>query len=268
MLLLSLFACNDYAIENSNAIEGGDSGGWTSEDHPVAECSVSPNPVAPPFESAVFDGRASWDPNGLSIDKYEWELLSKPDGSAVDLHDGDDLLEGFMPDLAGEYTASLVVTNSEAMRSQPCTVTLSAEPSEDLWIELYWAAEGDDLDLHLLRPDGELETDGDCYFYNCKDGLLDWGNKGDLSDNPQLDLDDIQGNGPENINVSGLEKGVYTIVVHDYPTSIYEDDNNATVNVYIDGTLQWSATKVFQGEGSYVEFATVDWTTGDVVTSP
>ncbi len=264
MLWLFAVACNDYAIENANDIDGGDSGGWTSDSHPVAVCSVSPNPVAPPFESAAFDGRASYDPNDLSLDKFEWELMSSPPGSAVSLPEGTDVLEGFAPDLAGDYVVSLVVTNSDALRSQPCEVTLTAQPSEDLWIELYWAIEGDDLDLHLLRPGGVVETDDDCFYHNCRDGLLDWGNKGDLDDNPQLDLDDIYGNGPENINLSSPEKGAYTVVVHDYPTSIVKEDNDATVNVYIDGVLQWSKTRPMTGEGEYVSFASIDWTTGEV----
>ena len=50
---------------------------------PVAVCDVSPNPVQPPFESATWDGSASYDPSGDPLMSYNWTLVSQPEGSSV-----------------------------------------------------------------------------------------------------------------------------------------------------------------------------------------
>jgi hypothetical protein len=55
-------------------------------------------------------------------------------------------------------------------------------------------------------------------------------------DDPRLDLDDIQGNGPENLNVRTPLDGTYRVGVH------YWDDDNfgdsvATVRIYCGGSL-------------------------------
>ena len=41
---------------------------------PVAVCSVSPNPVQPPFEAATWNGADSYDPSGQPLMSYSWTL--------------------------------------------------------------------------------------------------------------------------------------------------------------------------------------------------
>ena len=137
-------------------------------DAPVAVCSVSPDVVRPITDTASFLGSESYDPAGLELE-YDWKLVDRPVGSTANMPTGSGAdRHGFTADLAGEYVAELIVTNSGGVASTPCEAVLTAEPVEALWVEMFWEHAGDDMDLHLLAPGGALETDTDCYFANCK----------------------------------------------------------------------------------------------------
>ncbi|HCH63914.1 MAG TPA: hypothetical protein DFR83_14000 [Deltaproteobacteria bacterium] len=233
-------------------------------DLPVAVCDVSPNPVEPPFETATWDGSGSYDPEGHDIVDYSWALVSAPSGSSVRMPTGSDAMRGgFEPDLAGEYVGQLVVRTDDDRTSAPCQVTLQSIPAEDLWVEMFWQHSGDDMDLHMLAPGGTLDDRStDCYFATCTGGMS-WGASG-TADDPYLDLDDIPGTGPENINIAAPSAGVYTVYVHDYPGSRYNNDNAVTVRVYINGTKLYDETKTINGEDDYTPFAAIDWSSGSV----
>ena len=237
-------------------------------DAPVAVCTVSPDKVRPITQDATWVGRDSYDPNELPI-TYNWTLVHRPVGSAAVMPSGSGAdRSGFTTDLAGEYVGRLVVTNSEGIDSDPCEVSLDSEPAEALWVEMFWENSGDDMDLHLLAPGGVLETDTDCYYGNCTPGSwtggLDWGTIGDTSDDPTLDLDDISLTGPENINIEAPEDRTYTVIVHDYPGSVFEPANAVTINIYLNGSLEWTDTRMISGEDSYTEFASIDVAAGEI----
>ena len=116
------------------------------------------------------------------------------------------------------------------------------------------------MDLHIVRPNGQLETDNDCYYWNCvSGGWLDWGIMGLGDDDPSLDLDDITGTGPENTNILAPENGTFEVWVHDFPGSVYTSANSVTVRIYLSGVLAWEGSKVISGENSYTRFAQVVW---------
>jgi len=242
-------------------------------DIPVADCSVSPNPVTPPFEEARWDGRESYDPNGLEITDYNWTLASQPEGSAIRMPPGNTAVrEGFVPDLAGEYIGQLVVTNENGVQSEPCQTTLESIPAEDLWVEMYWTQASDDMDLHLVRPGGTYESrTDDCYYSTCVGTSPDWGDRNSPADDPSLDLDDIPGTGPENINILQPESGAFTVYVHDYEGSNgwgadYNGTNQVTVNVYLNGSMVWTNTKGVSGDDTVTAFCSINWETGVVST--
>ncbi len=267
-------ACNsDYELKGAASNDGAPLPEEEEEEAveaaaPIAVCSVDPEIVRPITGSADFFGDESYDPDDLEIVSYNWKMVEQPVGSTVNMPTGDANRYGFSPDLAGEYVAELTVTNSAGVSSEPCEAVLSAEPAEALWVELYWENGGDDMDLHLVAPGGSLETDRDCYFANCAPSFfssgLDWGVAGDPTDDPSLDLDDIPDAGPENITIEEPEEGVFTVVVHDYPGSVYEGGNPVTVNIYLDGARQFTDTRVISGEDTYTTFAEINTTLGTV----
>jgi len=232
---------------------------------PVAVCTVTPAQAAA-FDTLTWRGDQSYDPDGRAITTYTWSIVSFPAGSSARLV-GVGANRTTQTDLAGNYTAQLVVQNDLGQSSQPCTATATVIPSQDLWIEMYWQRTNDDMDLHLLKPGGIKRTQGDCYFSNCIRPLSpDWGQIGVTTDNPHLDLDDIPGDGPENINIAAPADGLYTVFVHDYPGSTNTAANHVTVNVYISGQLRATFERDISGEDTDWMVCTVDWPSG--VTTP
>ena len=206
------------------------------------------------------------DPAGLPL-TYVWTGTSRPLGSAALLPGGLPTAPnryGFSPDVVGFYDFQLVVTNSAGVSSAPCVTTLEAIPGQDLWVEMFWTLPSDDMDLHLVRNGGlgNMRTNQDCYFANCQSGLS-WGPAG-VSGDPRLDLDDITGTGPENINIQSPEFILYDVVVHDYPGIAVNAVNNVTVNIYLSGLLAWTNTIGISGENNDVYFATINWSTQTV----
>jgi hypothetical protein len=225
---------------------------------PVAICSVDPT-TSVPFETLHWYGDQSFDTNGHPITDYQWSIDAFPAGSAATLV-GTGPVRTTEVDLAGDYTAQLVVVNDLGQVSDPCTATATITPTEDLWIEMYWTHAGDDFDLHLLAPDGSPRTESDCYYINCDEGAtLDWGVEGYDGDDPSLDLDDIAGTGPENINIADPADGIYTVLVHDYPISAYQGANPVTVKIYIDGVLEATLTEAISGENYEWYVCEIDW---------
>jgi len=221
--------------------------------------------------TAFFNGTGSTDPSGLNLN-YSWTLNGASGSSESLSPNGSVANPSLLLDVAGTYEATLVVTNSNNQASAPCTATVEAIPNENFRVELSWANSGDDLDLHLLRaqPTGTPNSDGDCYYANCQGvfSSLDWGVPGVADDDPSLDLDDISGIGPENINIvqpaGSPYDGWYQVFVHDYPGSQYEPSNAATVNIFLNGVLAQTYNFSVSGEDTNYYVAKIQWPTGQI----
>ena len=225
--------------------------------------------------TAVWDGSGSSDPMNLPL-TFSW-TLSPPTGSASSMSSNSSMTPSALLDVAGTYSGTLIVTNSNGQASAPCTATVEAIPNENFRVELSWQNSGDDMDLHLLRaqPAGAPRTDGDCYYANCQTGgwggtTPDWGVAGVADDDPALDLDDIPGVGPENINIpqpaGSPYDGWYEVFVHDYPGSVFQAANDVTVNIYLNGILQQPTyTFAMSGEDDDYYVAKIEWPSGNIV---
>ena len=184
---------------------------------------------------------------------WEWALISGPPGSSAPPPDPpDSQVAAFMPDVAGEYRVRLTVIDDDGMEGS-CETTVAAIPGEGLRVELYWNApdrscdtyegpdcDSTDVDLHLLHPEAPNWFDAgggslDCYYATCIGGT-EWDDPG-LTDNPRLDLDDVEGFGPENINIDEPNVGfAYTVGVHFYSDDGTGDPALAHISIYC-GTL-------------------------------
>ena len=253
-LWVSSDAANATNGSNKAVLEG------SSIEQPIAVCSVTPAEAFAVYDDISWLGRDSYDPGGLEIVAWEWSLLSRPEGSTASMPYGTADRTGFVADLVGTYMGELVVTNEEGTSSEPCIAILEAVPSQDLWVEMFWTHSGDDMDLHLLAPGGTFDSNTtDCHWENCVSRRLDWGETGLSDDDPSLDIDDIPGTGPENINILRPEDATYEVYVHDWPGSVYSGDNDTTVRIYLSGDKVYEDTKTISGEDSATHFATVDW---------
>jgi len=81
----------------------------------------------------------------------------------------------------------------------------------NLHILLSWPQLGSDVDVHLVRPGAAMWSSGDCYYAN---RIPDWGMPGVVCDDPRLDVDCITTCTVENIVLSKLENGTYSVKVH------------------------------------------------------
>ena len=112
------------------------------------------------------------------------------------------------------------------------SVYLSTSAEQGFRVVMTWDTPGDpnqtddmgtDLDLHLLHPQAPSWNHSvyDCYFAN---RAPDWGNLG-AENNPSLDIDDVNGAGPEQISYQDPEErnDLYRIGVHYYSSGMLFD---------------------------------------------
>lgn len=134
---------------------------------------------------------------------------------------------------------------------QPFTITILGYGTPppigetDIHVELSWNKNAVDIDLHLVKGGGTFSAnpqtgnETDCGWWNQDP---EWGVAGP-ADDCFLDLDDIDGYGPENINMATPATGDYTIILHYYGGHDEGGSNPSldngpallTVKVWLDG---------------------------------
>jgi hypothetical protein len=242
-----------------------------------------------PLDMILLDGSESIDPDSATgrPAHYEWVVIERPEGSISQpverFHqlsrpgDGGEPdavstpIARFFVDLAGEYVLALRVVDhygasapSSLCPQEKAHVRIRAIPSDRLHVQLVWNTpddpdqsdeRGTDIDLHLHHPLSAnwFASDGsDCFYLNRRP---DWGRLGHQADDPSLDIDDVNGAGPENINIEEPENTTdlgqpYRIGVHYFDASmaglgeIGEPlESLVTVRVYVDGRFAFEARK-------------------------
>jgi len=209
-----------------------------------------------PLDTVSLDGTGSHSPSGRTI-RYRWYFKKAPSGSHTgyvpECNPGAaNTLEScstsaqptFFADLAGVYEPCLEIcedggacTSDPACGSDACVEIDACHQCDYLHVQLVWDHPETDVDLHYIRS-GAMYGDptaespgGDCHFLNEHPDYCEAGND---SDDPSLDIDDIHGHGPENINHSDICDDEYRIWVS-YKEDHGKGSTTARVRVYLEG---------------------------------
>lgn len=93
---------------------------------PVADAGAAQ--VAVTGQMVFFNGSNSVDPDGDTL-SYHWSLVAAPQGSTAELDSSTTALAQLTPDLVGQYTLRLIVSDGE-LDSSPAFVDLIAESAQ------------------------------------------------------------------------------------------------------------------------------------------
>lgn len=247
---------------------------------PVASCPAEL--VTAPLRAVSVRGGAQSDRGLASV---TWTVERAPATSArPQPRPTDRALTSYTPDVAGEYALRLRVVDS-AGAADECTTLVRAVPQEGLRVELAWdppgrscpreggaACDRSDVDLHLQRDPGagtRWRSDDECYYFNCNAAAgrsLAWGAPGP-QDDPRLDIDDVDGHGPENINVDRPSARAYRVAVHHFDAH-GAGPQAATVLVYCGDATPAArfgpVTVTYRGTAEASDF----WIVADVLPRP
>ncbi|HJL14980.1 MAG TPA: hypothetical protein RMH99_04950 [Sandaracinaceae bacterium LLY-WYZ-13_1] len=174
-----------------------------------------------------------------TITRWRWTVTDRPAGSMGAAPSPRNAAStDFTPDVAGVYELTVTATDDDGMTGT-CVTRVEAGNVDGLRIEMSWDTNRTDMDLHLMNREGTRwgSGDDDCYYANCNTRMsgvpvLDWYGPDD-EDDPRLDIDDTDGFGPENINITTPEPGTYRVAVHNYRGT---GPNAVTVRIYCGGS--------------------------------
>ena len=240
--------------------------------------------IVPP---AVIEGRG-W--------AYEWRIVELPLGARVGMAEryGDARrpLDTAIPDdittpqaclflpSAGDYLTELVMHDTSMDETfTVARMQVNAAPDQTIHVELTWDTPGDpdqtdsdgaDVDLHVRHPTGRnwAQAPLDCYYANA---APDWGPPGPPG-NPSLDIDDVNGSGPEHINLDEPEDthvagGLYHVGVDYYRADNFGTEgtwgaSTATVRIFLNGELAHEAQREMLDTHHFWTVAGIEWIDG------
>jgi hypothetical protein len=231
-------------------------------------CRVPPTVSCPPpartrpLVPVTLTAMAS-DADGV-IASYEWTLVSAPPGASGTFSSPTAATTSFTPNLVGVYTVQVTVRDDQGL-SASCTTTVTAT-GDGIRVELTWNTDRSDVDLHLLRMAGGtgwFNVPNDCYYAN---RTPMWDAPG-TADDPRLDIDDVNGFGPENINIDVPVAGAtYRVGVH-YYSAHGAGPSTATVRIYCGDISTTPVTTMMRTltNGSGIPDANDCWRVADIV---
>jgi hypothetical protein len=219
-----------------------------------------------------------------SIEAVEWEIISVPPGSQVALSSPGSMSTGFTfaggvagVDIAGRYRVRARVYDDLGTASvNQCDVEFEAIPTDTILTQLTWDTGYGDMDLHLIKMNGQGQFCAGsgvdlgpvaescsptqvCYYGNRNP---DWDGDGTSPSDgdPSLDIDDLCGFGPENINIDLAEPGSYLVGVDFFGFTGCSGSGTVgnTLRIYLYGQLQAEFYQELQS-GDWWEVAIIHW---------
>jgi len=161
----------------------------------------------------------------------------------------------------GENVIQVMATSDHGAATRRVRVS-AIFPAMAFWSRLTWDTDGTDVDLHLVPESAPLWTTSDCYYAHM---VTSWG--------ASLDVDDIDGFGPEHITATTMEPGVYKLVVHYYSSHGYMGETRAGVYVAVGnespryfGPRSFSNSGGCNGSGDVWEICRIRFPEGTVET--
>ena len=184
-----------------------------------------------------------------------WDVVS-PAGSAttsVESPTAEDTRVYF--DISGDYVITVTIVDPFGI-THVCTFVVHVR-GQGIRVEMWWneGVGGDstsDVDLHFHRnpPTNAWFNGDDCYYSNCVVGpfaftyTIGWGYPDSPTTscarrrcpNPRLAIDDVEGWGPENVNIDGAHDGDrFRVAVHYYDADAWGSHADVNVRVYCGG---------------------------------
>ena len=226
-----------------------------------------------------LSSEGSHDPDDTDL-SYEWSVIAHPEGSFADVQPSPfEPNPSFEVDIVGQFQIELVVYDETGLRNcDPAIVEIDATPDGNIHIQLTWSAPK--VDATYGGPNGSqgIGTDLDIHYVNSHDGIDQWGSTTSIywlrpSQNwpehgeARLDIDDLYGEGPENItHTDPGQDGMYRVGVHYFSDNGWEAAD-ATVRIYLGGTFYgewtrrlmqtdnfWYVGNVIWADNPYVDF--------------
>lgn len=90
---------------------------------------AGPNRAARPGVTITLNGSGSYDDNTITSQlQFAWSITSSPGGSHASLTNAATMTPSFTPDIQGDYTIQLVVTDSGGLSSSPSFMLVGENP--------------------------------------------------------------------------------------------------------------------------------------------
>lgn len=248
------------------------------------------SPSVEPLDDVELTAEASTPstPDG-NIASYQWEIVDRPSGSGITFTNATGPTTKFQfsggvagIDLAGRYKMRLNVVDDLGTASvNDCAIEFDAIPSDTILAQLSWDTSEGDMDLHMIKIDDQgrfcatgqgSSTPGptsttcdnedfpyDCNFATCKatnNQQPDWDGNADSTDgDPSLDIDDLSGFGPENINIDVAVPGKYLIAVNHFSGPAVVGN---TLRIFLFGQLHAEFFREIT-DGEWWDVAIIHW---------
>jgi hypothetical protein len=214
---------------------------------PLLTCPVED--FARPLRDYVLDGTAIY-PNLSGALAWRWTVRGPPNSATTGPEDPTAARTSVYFDVSGDYFVTLEVTDEKGR--QGCSWVVRVQGS-GLRVEMRWDTFGSvDMDLHVSRPGATTpwcNTTNDCHYANCRTTgtSLPWGYDPSPADacgatgsatcnNPRLDIDNIRGFDPENINVDNPNNGdTFRVMAHMFSGSAR---TNPVITIYCGGRIK------------------------------